>query len=115
MAGADRSKETRNVTSHNMGETVGGDGRGGYRSKTIHYYSHNSCDHGRLLFIPGSSSHVDDSIHENERGDSTGDGSIRGIRYQDIRHNSFSNNGESVDGDGISGYRYQTSPSHSHH
>ena len=84
--------------------------RCGYRSHTSHYYSHNTGDHGRLLCIPGAYSPVDDIIHENERGDSRGDGARRGSRSQEISKYSFNNYKESVDGGGRSGYRSQTSP-----
>ena len=83
-----------------MGETVGGDGRDGYRSHTGHSYSHIPGDHGRLLLIPGSYSHLDDSIHDNERGDSRGDGARRVHMPQEIIHFYFHNNVKSVDGDG---------------
>ena len=59
------SKDTRKISSRNMGETICGNGRGGHRPHTIHSSSHNPGDHGRLLCIPGSSIHVDDIIHEN--------------------------------------------------
>ena len=58
-----RSKETRHFSSHHMVETVGGDGRGGYRSQTSHSPSHNPDIHGRLLLIPGNYRHVDHSIY----------------------------------------------------
>ena len=87
------TKDTIHFSYHNMGETVGGDGRGGYRSQTSHSSSHNPCDHFRLLCIPGSYIHVDDSIREYERGDSRGYGARRGSRYQYIIHSSFHNDG----------------------
>ena len=55
--------KTSHFFSQDMGETVGGDGRGGYRSHTSHYFSHNPGDHGRLFHIPGYFRHVDNSIH----------------------------------------------------
>ena len=36
-----RSKETSHFSSHNMEETVGGDGRGESRSQTRHSFSRN--------------------------------------------------------------------------
>ena len=44
-----RSIETRHFYSRNIGENVGGDWRGRYRSQTSHSSSHNLCGHGRLL------------------------------------------------------------------
>ena len=56
------------------------------------------------------------TIHSSsQRGDSRVDGAICEIRYEDINHYSLFNYGESVDGDGISGYRYHTRPYTSHH
>ena len=46
-----RSKYTSHFSSLNAVETVGGDGRVGYRSQTRHSSYHNSCDHVRLLSI----------------------------------------------------------------
>ena len=40
-----RSKETRQFPSRNMGETVGGERRVGYRYQTRQYYSHNPGNH----------------------------------------------------------------------
>ena len=74
--------ETRHFSSHNMGETVSGDGRGGYRSQTSHSFSHNPYGYGRLLQIPGSYVHVDDSINENEIIESRGDGAIHESKSQ---------------------------------
>ena len=68
-----------------------------------------------MLFISGAYHHVDDVLHESEIGDSKGDGARRGIRSEEISHSSFYNDGKSVDGDGISGYMYQTINSTSHH
>ena len=70
---------------------------------------------GRLLCISGAFPHVDDIFHENERCDSMGDGGRRGSMSQEISHSYFQNYGESVDGDGRSLNRYQTSPSPYHH
>ena len=51
---------------------------------------------------------MDDSIHENERGDIR-DHYVRcGSRSQDTIHSYFNNDGESVDGDGRSGFMSQT-------
>ena len=72
-----------------LGDTVGGDGRVGYRYHTIHYYS--------------------------QRGDSRGDGERHVSRSEDINHSSLLNFGESVDGVWRSGSRYRTSPYTSHH
>ena len=60
-----RSKDNIHFSPSNIVETVGSDGRGGYRSHTSHSYSHNPGVHGRLLSIPGSYRHVDDSIQKN--------------------------------------------------
>ena len=46
-----RSKETSQVYSLNMGETVGGDRRVGCRSQSIQSSSHNPGDHDILLSI----------------------------------------------------------------
>ena len=43
------------------------------------------------------------------------DGKIHGSRSEDIIHFSLFNVGEGVDGDGVSGYRFQTRSSPSHH
>ena len=94
--------------------TFGGDGRGGYRHQTILYSSYNPGGHGRLLYIPGSSLHGYDSIHENERGYSRSHVAICGSMYQDISHSPFQNYVEIVDGDGRIGFRYHTIPSPSH-
>ena len=110
-----RSKETSHIYSHNIGENVGGYCRGIYRSQTIHSSSHNPYEHGRLLRINGASIHVDDSLHENERGNSRGYGTRRGSRYQDTSHSYFQNGIESVYGDERIGYRSQTSPCPSNH
>ena len=77
-----RSKYIIHFYSSNMVETVGGDGRCGYRSQTIHSYYHNPCDYGRLLIIP-----------ENEIGDSMDDGARLVSRSQYIRYYSFHNYG----------------------
>ena len=82
---------------------------------TRHSYSENLGDHGIFLYIPGDSSHADDSLHENERGDSRGDGSRRGSKSQEIINYYFHNYRESVDGDGRSGYRSLIRPSLSYH
>ena len=77
-----RYKDTSHFSSRKIGLTDGGNWRGGYRSQTIHSSSNNLDYHGRLLRIPGSSRRVDDSLHENERGDSRGDGERRIIWSQ---------------------------------
>ena len=79
-----RSKDTSHFSSHITPETVGGDGRGVFRSQTSHYSSQNPGGHCRSFHISGSYIHVDDIIHDNKRGDSRGDGERRGSRSQDI-------------------------------
>ena len=97
-----------------MGETFDSYYRGGYMFQTSHSSSHNTGDHGRLLRLYVDSRGVSDILHENIRGDSRGDYGICGSRYPDISHSSFHNDGESVDGDGRSGYRSHTIPSPYH-
>ena len=46
-----RYKETRKVYSCNTGETIGGDGRVGYRYHNRNYSYHNPGNHSRLLSI----------------------------------------------------------------
>ena len=60
-----RSKDNIQFSSRNIGETVGGNWIGRYRSQTAHSSPNNPGDHGRLLHITGSSCHVDDNIYEN--------------------------------------------------
>ena len=105
------SKETIHFPSQNRGEIDGGDERDGYRSHISHSSSHNPVDYGILLIMTGSYCNVDDIIYENEIGDSRGDDARCGIRSQEIIHSSFQNDGEGVDGDGISGFRSNTIPS----
>ena len=81
-----RSKYIIHFYSRNMVETVGGDGRCGYIFQTRHSFSHNLGYHVRLLCIPGSSRHVDDIIHENERCYSRSHGERRGSKSQEISH-----------------------------
>ena len=50
-----------------------------------------------------------------KRGKRRGDGARCVIRYQEIRHYYFYNDGKSVDGDGRSAFRSHTSPYPSHH
>ena len=101
-------------TYRNMEETVDYNLIGGYRSHISNYYSHNPCDHVRLLHISIDYCHVDDSIHDHVRCDSRYDNGISGSRSQEISHYSFHNYGESVDVYGRSGYRFQNTPSPSH-
>ena len=110
-----RSKETIHTSSSNIGQTVGGDYRGGYLSYTSHYSPHNPGDHGRLLRVSIASCQIDDTIYENERGDSRGDDGRRGSRSQEIIHYYFHNYRESVYGDVISVYRSRSIPSPYHH
>ena len=84
-------------------------------SQARQFSSHNQGDHGTLLCIYVDSRCVDDSLHENVRGDSRGNYGRSGSRYQYTSHSSFKNDGESVDGDGRSGYRSHTTPYTSHH
>ena len=84
-------------------------------SQTSHFSSHKPGEHYILLLIPGSSCHVDDIIHKNERGGSRGDGERRGIISQYISHYYFNNDVESVYGEGRSRYRSQARPYTSHH
>ena len=70
------------------GDSVGGDGRLGYRSQSRHSYS--------------------------RKGDSRGDGAIHGSRSEDINYSSLFNVGESFYGIGRSGSKSHTSPSSSH-
>ena len=86
-----RSKDTSQFSSRNMGETVSGEGKFGYRSYTSHSSSYNPGENNRLLHITFSSRHLDDGIHENEIVDSRIDGERRGIRSQEIIHSYFHN------------------------
>ena len=63
-----------------------------------------------MLHLSGASNCVHESVDDNETCDSRGDDGRRGIRSQDTIHYYFHDSGESVDGDGRSGYRSQTSP-----
>ena len=69
-------------------DTVGGDGRFGYRSHTILYLY-------QIVYVSGYSTR-------------------QGIRTEDINHYFLLNVGETVDGVGRSGFRSQDSPSPSH-
>ena len=88
-----RSQDTSHSSFQKNEEVFDGDWRGGYRSHTSHYFSHNPDDHGRLLHLSVASCCVHESIHENERGDISGDDGICGFRSQDSSHSSFQNNG----------------------
>ena len=55
-----------------MEETVDVDWRGGYRSQTSHYYSHNPGDNDILLRVYLGYRHVNDRLHNEVRGDSRG-------------------------------------------
>ena len=48
-----RSQETIHYSSLNRGTRVYVEGRGGYRSPTSHYYSHNQDERGILLNFSG--------------------------------------------------------------
>ena len=53
---------------------------------------------------------VNESLHGNEIGDSSGDYGRRGFRSQETRRSFFHNRGEIVDGYGRCVYRYYTTP-----
>ena len=61
-----------------------------------------------------TSCNIHKSIHDNEKDDSRGDDGRRGIMSQDTIHSPIHSHREIVDGDGISGYMFQTGPSPSH-
>ena len=88
-----RYKYTSNFYYINTGETVGGDGIGGYSYQTSHYSSHKPGYHSILLRIPGSSCHVDGIIDKNEGVDTRGDGARRGSKSRETRHSYFNNDG----------------------
>ena len=48
-----RSQDPRKPSFHNRVTRVDVEGKGGYRSQTRHYYSHNQGEHGRLLTFSG--------------------------------------------------------------
>ena len=60
---------TSNSTSISCGTRVDIEERGGYRYQNIHASSHNSGEHGRFLTSLVSSRHVDENIHEIDKGD----------------------------------------------
>ena len=62
----------------NRGARVDVDGRGGYRSHTSHSYSQNPGGHGILLSLLVSSCPYEDSVHEAERVQYSGNGDERG-------------------------------------
>ena len=97
-----------------MEETVDGYWRGGYKSQTSHSSSHNPCDYFKFLCISVDSRHVGDILHDNIRGDIRVDNGRRVSSSKEIRHSSFKNDGEIVDGDGRSGYMYHIIPSPFH-
>ena len=94
-----RSQETSHYYFNNNGESVDGDGRGGYRSQTRHYYSHNAVECGRLLCLSVASHQFQENVHGNKRDNSSGDDRRRGFRSQETSQSSFQNRGESVDCD----------------
>ena len=98
-----------------MGGSIDGDWRGGYWSQTSHSSSHNTDDHGIVLYLSVDYRLFDDSIHDNVRGDSRGEDRKHVSSSKYIRHSYLHNDGESIDGDERSGYRSQTRPSPSHH
>ena len=61
------SQETSHFSSLNRGTRVNVEGRGGYRSLTSHYYSHNSGDRGGFLTSPVSYLSVEGKFHEEEK------------------------------------------------
>ena len=81
-----RSQETSQYLSHNCGEIVDGDWRGGCRSHTIHYSSHNPEYHNRLLCLSIPYLCVHESLHDNERTDVSGDGARFLLRSQYTIH-----------------------------
>ena len=103
-------KETIHSYSCNIVETFDGNCRCGYRSHTRHSSSHNPVDDIILLSINLGYCCVDNSLHENIRGDRRGDDGRSGSMSQDIRHYFFRNIEESVDGDVRSEYRSHNSP-----
>ena len=90
VRGGSRSQENSQYYSSNRETRVDIEGRGGYRSKTNQYYSHNQGDRGRLLNLIGGTVGGDERVRYRsqaiqsyqQRGDSKGDGEIRVIRYE---------------------------------
>ena len=60
--GVYRSQETIHYSSLNRGIRVSFEGRGEYRSETIHYYSHNQCKWGRFLTFSGENVGGDENM-----------------------------------------------------
>ena len=122
VRGESRSQETSHYYACNWGTMVDVEGKGGYRSHTRHYSSHNQVEHGRLLTssentfgVDGRVGYMSQTSHSYyQRVDSKGDGERPGSRHEYINQYSLLKFIESVYGDGISGYRSPTSPSPSY-
>ena len=108
------SQEIINYYFQNLGESVDGDGRGGYMSQTRHSTSHNPCGSGILFFLSVAYHTVHKSVHGDDRGDHSCDDRRGGFRSQETRQPSFHNNVESFDADGRGEYKSQASHSTSH-
>ena len=94
------SQDTSNSSFHSQGESVDGYGGGEYRSLTRHYHSHNPGGHGRFLVFSVDYHPVHKIVHDNERGDRSGDYGRGGFRSQETRKYYFQNSKDSVHGDG---------------